>query len=170
MARADALEVLVRERGFAFGRMGTTLVQVRARQLHLSDVERVSNLAHLVRAQIVGKKIGFLGILEEEAEVPQGEVRAAQAAQMKEFRTDPRVHLCGIILGAGPRSTMLRAVVRLAGLGQPRMTIASSVREAATWLSSRGVTEPVETIVAAADEIRRISRDTEEEAPPSSRR
>jgi hypothetical protein len=161
---------MIRERGFAFGRVGTTLVQVRARQLGLADVERVSDFAHLVRAQISSRSIAFLGILEEEAEVPAGDVRIAQAAQMRAFLADPRVHLCGAILGSGPRTTMLRAVVRLAGLGQPRMGTASSVREAATWLAARGVRESVETIMEAAERLRALARDADaSEPPPSSR-
>ncbi len=162
MPRDDTstLEVFIRERGFAFARIGSTLVQVRARQLFLSDVERVSSLAHLVRAQTVARKIAFLGILEEEAEVPEGDVRAAQALQMREFLADPRVHLCGAILGSGPRTTMLRAVVRLSVLGQPRMTTASSVREAVTWLAARGIRDPAETLAAAANELRAMARET----------
>lgn len=139
------LEIVMRDEGFVVAVYDTVMMQVRTRPLRVSDLEAIGAAAAKVVLGVGDQPVGFLGVLEEGAEPPEGAVREAQRATMGRFIQDPRVNMAGVILGTSPRTTIYRTMVRLLGVGQPRMRVVADIEEAADWLVERGVrVSPIE--------------------------
>lgn len=148
------LEIVMRDEGFVVAVYDTVMVQVRTRPLRVADLEAIAAAAAKVVLGVGDEPVGFLGVLEEGAEPPEGAVRDAQRETMGRFIRDPRVHMAAVILGTSPRTTIHRTMLRLLGVGQPRMRVAGAIEDAADWLVERGVrVSPIE-LTEVAEHLR----------------
>lgn len=136
---AGLLDVIVRDEGFVLATYDTVLIEIRARPMQEQDLEVVARAGHELRARTGEQLGGFVGVLEDGAEMVASELRAKQTATMRGFLEDRRVHLASVVLGSGPRALVARTVLSLFGVGQPRMRTTSTIEEAADWLVERGV-------------------------------
>ena len=148
------LDVVLRDDGFVVAVYDKVMLQVRRRSLQVADLAAIECAAAKVVAGIGDEAVGFLGILEAGAEPPEDSVREAQRKTMGRFIRDPRVNMSAVLLGAGPRATVHRTMLRLLGVGQPRMRIAAEIDQAADWIVERGVrVSPIE-LTQVAEHLR----------------
>lgn len=123
------------DHGFAY--VGNVLVQVRRGQLTLDLLDMVVSHGRSTRLQH-GGGMCLLGVIEEQAPVPDSAVRKRQAEVAASMLADPTSRAAIVVLGQSTTASLKRAVMRLVVSGRHarQCRIFDDIEPAIGWLDA----------------------------------
>lgn len=132
-----ALEVFRSDQDNYVASYKNVFVQVRTGKVTRQVVDHIEALIRLLLARSMGQPVGAVLIIEETAELPDAETRSIQTAAFRANFRSPRAHAAYVVIGNGPKATLLRAFGRLLAAGQARLVVFGSTEHAAQWMSEK---------------------------------
>lgn len=154
----EALEVLFSDSDNTIARSKHVMFQVRVGTMTHQRLAAIEQAVRLSRAQR-GGVLGAMIVMEDTAEVPPPDVRAAQRALVEDLLADSEVRVGIVIPGQGVKSMLLRTVLRTGFAWSSTVKIGATVEEAARWIAegSKGALQ-VAALAALGDKVREIAQ------------
>jgi hypothetical protein len=123
------LRILLNDGDNTVAMLRNVFIQVRRGTQTLASVQRIAEVAMRCQRELDGP-MGALLVLEDSAVVPEADVREVQWALVRRFVEDPRLQVCGAVMGDGVGAMLKRTVTRAMLLGNPRVRVFSTPQEA----------------------------------------
>ncbi len=113
---------------------GRALIFVRTEAL---TTESLDAIAHAMERTSVNRPAGALAIVPGEAGLSSEELLARQRRIFQQAKKLEDVWVAFCVHGEGVQSMVMRAVVRMFVLGQPRMTMHAKPESAIVWFATK---------------------------------
>jgi hypothetical protein len=154
------LEILICDADNTIARSRQVFYQVRTGTMSHDRLERIEQALRLSRAQH-GMVSGALIVLEDSAEVPSADVRAAQRKLVEDMTGDPKMRIAIVIPGTGVRSMLVRTIARTVFGKSKTVRFFATTEEGAAWLAPDDSALSAD-IAHAGERIRRTARNAHE--------
>ena len=131
-----AVEYFQNDDGNIIATYRNTLIQVRWGALTDVTLAAIESASKSLLAKIPSGPIGGLLLVEQNATLSNGAMRAKQMRLMQRVLQNERAHCVMVSLVGGASGTLMRTFGRLLEAAHPRMAARATVAEATTWIEA----------------------------------